>query len=425
MYYCLCGRDFSLLKKQDLVEYMASGVKPREHYRIGLEHEQFVFDLRTGKPLAYDGSPGIKQLLETLSARFGWAPVYEHGRVIALKKGGQSVTLEPAGQIELSGSPHATIAEMAGEHMAYTEELRSAGQELGVDYLQLGVHPTWGRDDMHWMPKERYQIMREYLPTRGGLGVDMMTRTSGAQINLDFESEADMVQKMRIMIALQPIMIALFANSRIVDGRDSGYVSYRAHIWSDTDPDRCGILPFVFDSDMGFERYVDYMLDVPMFLIYRDGKMINMAGQSFRRFLNGTLPENKFHQASLEDWEVHLGTAFPEVRLKKYLELRGPDSVSAPLLYALAAFWVGLVYAPDILAQAGDLIQGWTVSDHIAFRETVTVKGLDAPVPQSQQTIRDFAPSVIALAREGLQQLDGQSSGLFYLDLLQDRLAAP
>lgn len=230
-----------MLTKDDLVDYMASGCKPREKWRMGLEHEQFAFDVQTGNPLPYDGDPGIKQVLETIAARFGWQTKYEGDNLIALTKDHQSITLEPAGQIELSGAPHSTIAAMVGEHQAYSAELKAIGKDLNIDYLSIGMHPHWRREDMHWMPKERYDIMRRYLPTRGNLALDMMTRTCGAQINLDFKSEADMVAKLRVSVALQPFIIALFANSSLVEGKESGYASYRAHIWSDTDPDRSGI----------------------------------------------------------------------------------------------------------------------------------------------------------------------------------------
>lgn len=411
-----------MLTKDDLIEYMASGCKPREKWRMGLEHEQFAFDAQTGRPLPYDGEPGIKQILETIAERFDWQKKYEGNTLIALSKGQQSITLEPAGQIELSGAPHATVAAIVDEHQAYSEELGSIAKDLNIAYLSIGVHPNWSREDMHWMPKERYKIMRRYLATRGNLGLDMMTRTCGAQINLDFESERDMVNKLRVSTALQPIIIALFANSSVVEGKNSGYASYRAHIWSDTDPDRCGVLPFIFEEGMGFERYVDYMLDVPMFLLQRDGHMIDMAGKSFRDYMYGKLPESKTYPPQLSDWEDHIGTAFPEVRLKKYLELRGPDSVPAPLLYSLAAFWVGLLYDLDSLRQSQNLIADWTTNDHIRFREDVAQNGLETTIPNNQTTIRKFAPTLIELSENGLKKLKTQKDGLIYLQILKERL---
>jgi glutamate--cysteine ligase len=408
-----------VLTKDDLIAVLSSGCKPPSQWRMGLEHEQFAYNKKTGSPLPYDGQPGIKQILEFLSQERGWSGKKREGEhVIALTKGVQSITLEPAGQIELSGAPHAAIAEMVAEHQAYLEDLRHAGEALGVGFLSAGVHPHWKREDMQWMPKARYKIMRAYMPKRGNLGLDMMSRTSGAQINLDYESERDMVRKYRVTVALQPVMIALFANSRILEGKDSGYASYRAHIWEDTDPDRTGILPFIFEEGMGFERYVDYVLDVPMYFIERNGELIDMSGKSFRDFMAGTLPENKTYEATLKDWEDHLTTAFPEVRLKKYLELRGTDSVTPPLLYALAAFWVGILYSAESLEQAAALIKDWTVHDHAAFRRDVSIKGLDTSVPRTGQTIRDFAPSLIALAEKGLEGQPSQREGIAYLTSL-------
>lgn len=412
-----------MLTKNDLVKYLSSGCTPRTSWLIGLEHEQFMFDLQTDAPLAYDGNPGVKQVLEALSARSGWKPRYEGEHIIALSKGNESVTLEPAGQIELSGAPYAHLRDIIAEHGSYIEELGAIGEELEIGFLSAGLHPQWSRSDIHWMPKARYTIMNRYLPTRGTLGLDMMTRTCGAQVNLDFDSEEDMVRKFRVSMALQPLIIALFANSSVVEGQDSGFASYRAHIWEDTDPDRCGVLPFIFEEGMGFERYVDYMLDVPMFLIERNGQLVDMAGKSFREYIDGNLPENEAYTPELADWETHLSTAFPEVRLKKYLELRGADSVPPPLLYALPAFWVGLLYDVQSLTAAEDMISGWSPQDHVDFRHQVARDGLDTHVPHSSLTIRQFAPSVIALARQGLERLEGQSEGLAYLDLLAQKSA--
>lgn len=413
-----------MLKKQDLIAVLSSGCKPKAQWRMGLEHEQFPYHAGTGAPLEYDGQPGLKQILDFLHSQRGWyGQKFEAENVIALYKGDnpQSVTLEPAGQIELSGAPHKTIAEMAAEHQSYMDDLSAAGQALGAGFLSRGFPERWSREDVHWMPKARYKIMREYMPKRGSLGLDMMTRTSGAQINLDFDSEADMVLKYRVTVALQPFIIALFANSSMVEGKNSGYASYRAHIWSDTDPDRTGILPFIFEDGMGFERYVDYVLDVPMYFIERDGQLIDMSGRSFRAFMAGELPENKSHQATLKDWEDHLTTVFPEVRLKKYLELRGADSVSPPLLYALAAFWVGLLYDESALAEAYDIIKGWSIADHQNFRKAAVKDGIRALVPGTRQSIADYAPALIDIAAQGLERQPAQKDGLIYLDALRRR----
>lgn len=405
-----------MLTKDDLISVLATGCKPPSQWRIGLEHEQFSYNKKTKNALPYDGQPGIKQLLEFLSQERGWSgKVFDGENLIALSKGLQSITIEPAGQVELSGAPHVTISEMVTEHQAYLEDLKVAGEALGVGFLSVGIHPQWRREDMHWMPKARYQIMRKYMPKRGDLGIDMMSRTCGSQINLDYESESDMIRKFRVTVALQPFMIALFANSRLVEDKDSGYASYRAHIWEDTDPDRTGILPFIFEEGMGFERYVDYVLDVPMYFIKRDGKLIDMSGKSFRSFWGGSLPENERYQATLKDWEGHLTTVFPEVRLKKYLELRGTDSVNPPLLYALAAFWVGILYSADSLNQAEALIKGWTIDDHLKFRGGVSLQGMNTNVPNSAHTIKDFLPSLIMLAEKGLQTQPNQKEAITYL----------
>lgn len=409
-----------MLTKHDLIDAIASGRKPRGHWRMGLEHEQFVYNKETSMPLPYDGAPGIKQLLEFLSENRGWdGKKYEGENLIALYKGPQSITIEPAGQFELSGAPHKTIKDMVSEHQNYMQDLNAACDHLGLEYKSIGFPQNWKRNDMYWMPKARYKIMREYMPKRGNLGLDMMTRTCGSQINLDFESEMDMVRKYRVTVALQPIMTALFANSNMVDGQDSGFASYRSHIWEDTDPDRSGILPFIFEDGMSFERYVDYALDVPMYFIERDGQLIDMTGKTFRDFMNGNLPESKDHEATLKDWEDHLTTVFPEVRLKKYLELRGTDSVPAPLLYALAAFWVGLLYTEDGLSEAEELIKNWSIEDHQKFRHDVARLGINTPAPQQNQSIQNFCPIVIDIAERGLTLLkEDQGEGLQYLDML-------
>lgn len=418
-----------MLKKDDLIAVLSAGCKPKSSWRMGLEHEQFPYDLKSGAALPYDGAQtgtaGLKQILDYLHEHRGWhGQKFEGENVIALYKQGagkftQSVTLEPAGQIELSGAPHQTIADMAAEHQSYLEDLAAAGKALGAGFLSQGFPAQWRREDIHWMPKARYKIMREYMPKRGNLGLDMMTRTSGCQINLDFESEADMVRKYRITVALQPFMIGLYANSNIVEGKDSGYASFRAHIWSDTDPDRTGILPFIFEENMSFERYVDYVLDVPMYFIERDGNLIDMSGKSFRDFMNGVLPENKKYHTTIKDWEDHLTTVFPEVRLKQFLELRGTDSVEPPKLYALASFWVGILYDEAALAEAENYIKNWSIDDHETFRANAVKLGMNAPVPQhGGKTIRDLAPEVIDIAARGLKAQPEQQSGIVYLDAL-------
>ena len=385
--------------KSQLVEYMASGCAPRADWRIGTEHEKFMFDAATLRPLAYDGAPGIAGLLNGLT-RFGWTPVKERGNTIALAQDQASITLEPGGQFELSGAPLATLHDTANELRTHMDQVKTVAAEIRAGALGLGFIPQWRRDDMAWMPKGRYAVMRAYMPTKGDLGLDMMTRTSTVQVNLDFESESDMVRKFRISLALQPIATALFANSPFREGRDSGFLSLRSQVWSDTDPDRCGMLPFVFEEGFGFERYVDYLLDVPMYFVYRDGQYIDVAGRSFRDFMAGRLAELEGQLPRESDWVDHMTTAFPEVRLKKYLEMRGADSGPLDMLAALPALWVGLLYDPAAEAAAADLIADWTVAEMAALRDEVPRSGLKTPFRGG--TVGDIASQVVTIARQGL-----------------------
>ncbi|HMK66993.1 MAG TPA: glutamate--cysteine ligase, partial [Stellaceae bacterium] len=310
--------------RRQLVEYIEAGSKPPERWRIGTEHEKFVFRLSDLRRVPYEGPGGIRALLEGLR-RFGWEPVLENGNPIALSNGSYSISLEPGGQFELSGAPLETLHQTCAEVNEHLDQVRTVCHELKLGMMGLGFDPKWGRADVPWMPKGRYAIMRRYMPTKGSLGLDMMLRTCTVQVNLDFASEADMVGKFRVGLALQPVAVALFANSPFVEGRPTGFVSFRSHVWTDTDPDRCGMLPFVFEKGFGFERYVDYMLDVPMYFVYRDGRYIDVAGQSFRDFLAGKLPGLPGERPRINDWSDHLTTAFPEVRMKRILEMRGAD----------------------------------------------------------------------------------------------------
>ena len=309
--------------KVQLMEFLASGIKPVADWRIGIEHEKFCFDLETKAPLPYQGKKGIKAVLEGFQ-KFGWKGIKEQGKLIALEKDGASVTLEPAGQLELSGAPLETIHQTCDEVTFHLYQAKEIGNVLGVGFIGLGFHPTMSREEAPAMPKARYEIMRNYMPQVGALGLDMMLRTTTVQVNLDFGSEADMVKKFRVGLALQPLATALFANSPFSEGKPNGFKSYRSHIWLDTDPARTGMLPFVFEDGFGFERYVDYVLDVPMYFVYRDG-YINAAGQSFRDFMKGELGAYPGHKPKMSDWTDHLTTVFPEVRLKTYLEMRGAD----------------------------------------------------------------------------------------------------
>ena len=310
--------------RRQLIEYLEAGCKPPERWRIGTEHEKFVFRRSDLKRVPYEGPDGIRALLQGLT-RFGWTPVLEGENPIALAQGNCAISLEPGGQFELSGAPLETLHQTCGEVHEHLRQVKQVADELKIGLIGLGFDPKSRREDVSWMPKGRYAIMRRYMPTRGTLGLDMMLRTCTVQVNLDFQSEADMVRKFRVGLALQPVAVALFANSPFVEGKPSGYLSFRSHVWTDTDPDRAGMLPFVFERGFGFERYVDYMLDVPMYFVYRDGKYIDVAGQSFRDFMAKKLPGYPGEFPRMNDWSDHLTTAFPEVRLKRIIEMRGAD----------------------------------------------------------------------------------------------------
>ncbi len=394
------GGGAPIENRRQLIEYFAAGNKPRAQWRMGTEHEKFGYHTKTLKPLAYDGPDGIRAMLEGLT-RFGWEPVIEGNNPIALLRGKASITLEPGGQFELSGAPLETLHEAAAENAEHIDEVKQVAGEIGASFIGLGFAPEWRREDMHWMPKGRYKIMRDYMPKVGSLGLDMMLRTCTVQTNLDFDSEADMVKKFRVSLALQPIATALFANSPFKEGKDAGFKSYRSHIWTDTDPDRCGMLPFVFEDGFGFERYADYMLDVPMYFVYRDGKYIDASGQSFRDFLKGNLPARPGELPSINDWADHITTAFPEVRLKRYLEMRGADSGPLGALNALPALWVGLLYDQGALDAAWDLVKDWSTADHDFLRAETPKSGLATMF--RGRVLSELARDVVEIAHAGLR----------------------
>lgn len=384
-----------------LVEHLASGCRPAEQWKIGTEHEKFGFRLDDLKPVPYEGPHGIGALLDGLAERYGWTREYEGDNVIALKRDGCSITLEPGGQFELSGDLLEHLHQTCNEVNSHLAEVRSVAEPLGLGFLGLGFHPTAKREDIPWMPKGRYKIMRAHMPRVGSLGLDMMTRTCTVQVNLDFSSEADMAAKFRAGLALQPIATALFANSPFLEGRPSGYLSYRSHIWTDTDPQRTGQLPFVFEDGFGFERYVDWMLDVPMYFVRRDGRYIDAAGQSFRDFMNGKLPALPGERPTIADWDDHLTTAFPEVRLKKFLEMRGADGGPWKRLCALPAFWVGLLYDTGSLDACQQVFADWSTEDLARLREDVSRDGLRAEI--GGRSVRDVARDLLELAQNGLR----------------------
>ena len=389
-----------MTSKAQLVEYLEQGSKPKSDWLIGTEHEKFAFQLDNLQPLPYEGDIGIRAVLEGLQ-RFNWAPVKEEGKVIALKSdNGGSITLEPGGQFELSGAPLETIHQTCSEVHAHLEQVKEVCHELGAGMVGLGFNPKWRREDISWMPKGRYEIMRNYMPTRGSLGLDMMLRTCTVQVNLDFENEADMVKKFRVALALQPIATALFADSPFTEGKPNGFMSYRSHIWTDTDPDRCGVLPFVFEDGFGFERWVDYLLDIPMYFLYRGGKYLDVSGLSFHDFMAGQLPGYVGELPQLNDWVDHLTTAFPEVRMKQFLEMRGADGGPWRRLCALPALWVGLLYDTTALDAAWDLCRDWSDEERVNLRAEVPRTALKTPFRNG--TVRDLAVRMIEIAHEGL-----------------------
>jgi glutamate--cysteine ligase len=418
-------KESPISDRHELVDYLASGARPEAEWTIGTEHEKFGFRLDDLRPPTWDGPQGIEAMLRGLT-RFGWEPYEEKGKLIALTKAGASVTLEPAGQLELSGAMLENIHLTCCETMAHLREVKTVSDELGLGFLGMGFQPKWRRDEMPWMPKGRYKIMREYMPKRGNLGLDMMTRTCTVQVNLDFSSEADMVKKFRVSLALQPIATALFADSPFTEGKPNGYLSYRSHIWTDTDPDRTGMLDFVFEDGFGFERYVDYLLDVPMYFSYRGGEYLDLSGRSFRKFLRGELAELPGEKPTMKDWADHMTTAFPEVRLKKYLEMRGADGGPWNRLCALPAFWVGLLYDSTALDAAWDLVKDFSMQERHALRDGVPRHALKLPFRNG--TVRELALEALKIAGQGLARRNrlnktGASEAVFLEPLIESALA--
>lgn len=387
--------------RDQLISVFAKGEKPSERWRIGTEHEKFVYRTADHHAPSYDEPGGIRDLLAGLAADYDWQPIYEGEHVIALGGSDGTISLEPAGQLELSGAPLENLHETCAETGRHLMQVKAVGDRLGLGFLGLGMWPDKTRAELPIMPKGRYGIMLKHMPRVGTLGLDMMLRTCTIQTNLDYQSEADMVQKFRVSLALQPLGTALFANSPFTEGKPNGMLSYRSHIWSDTDPARTGMLPFVFEDGFGYERYADYALDVPMYFVYRDGKYIDAAGQSFRDFLEGRLPALPGEKPTIADWNDHLSTAFPEVRLKSFLEMRGADGGPWGRICALPAFWVGLLYDQGALDAAWDLVKGWSMDERQVLRDSVPKLGLAAPVPGGR-TLNDIAGQVLDIARSGL-----------------------
>jgi glutamate--cysteine ligase len=414
-------------RRDELVEWIAQGVKPKSQFRIGTEHEKFGFTLQNHQPVPYEGRRGIRTLLEGMQHLLGWQPIMEGENVIGLfdVTGGGAISLEPGGQFELSGAQLQTVHQTSSELMAHLAQVREVALPLRIGFLGIGMTPSWNRSAMPRMPKGRYKIMTAYMPKVGTLGLDMMYRTCTVQTNLDFSSEADMVKKLRVSLALQPVATALFANSPFTEGKPNGFLSYRAEIWRDTDPNRTGMLPWAFEPGMGFERWVDYALDVPMYFVKHGDEYVDVSGQSFRDLMAGKLAGMPGARATISDWSNHISTIFPEVRLKRYLEMRGADSGPTRNLLALPAFWVGILYDDVSLDAAWDLVKGWSAADRQQLRDTVPKAGLAAAV--RGRTVSEIAVDMLKFARAGLtrrKHLDASGRDeTRYLEILEERLA--
>jgi glutamate--cysteine ligase len=403
------AKDERPLVFEDLAAYLAKGCKPKDAWRVGAEHEKFGFRLKSYQRPPYEGPDGIQALLQGLM-RFGWTGVYEGPTLIGLERAGASVSLEPGGQFELSGAPLPTIHDICAETGRHLEEVKAVADELGVGFLGLGFSPLWSRAETPVMPKGRYDIMRAYMPKVGGLGLDMMLRTCTIQANLDFASEEDMVAKFRTSLALQPLGTALFANSPFTEGKPNGFLSARANVWTDTDPDRTGMLDFVFEDGFGFDAYARYALQVPMYFVKRGDRYIDVSGRSFEAFMKGELSELPGERPKLKDWADHLTTLFPEVRLKTYLEMRGSDGGPWSRICALPALWTGVLYDDDALAAAWDLCKDWTSEDRAKLRVDAARTGLKGEV--AGRPIQEVAKELVNIARHGLRRRARFSGGL-------------
>jgi glutamate--cysteine ligase len=390
--------------RDELVAWFEQGCKPKSQFRIGTEHEKFAFTIDGRRPVPYQGRRGIRALLEGMQHLLGWEPIMEGPNIIGLADvtGGGAISLEPGGQFELSGAPLETVHQTRAEIAAHLAQIREVAQPLGINFISLGMTPDWTRADMPMMPKGRYRIMTAYMPKVGTLGLDMMYRTCTVQTNLDFASEADMVRKLRVSLALQPVGTALFANSPFTEGKPNGFLSFRSEIWRDTDNQRAGTLPWAFEPGMGFERWVDYALDVPMYFVKRGDQYVDVAGQSFRDLMEGKLPGLPGERATISDWANHVSTIFPEVRLKRYLEMRGSDAGQWRRLPALPALWVGLLYDDACLDAAWDIVKDWTAAERLTLRDEVPRLGLAASI--RGRSLLDLTTQCLAIAREGLKR---------------------
>ena len=416
----IAGRD-------ELVAWLAAGIRPKSQFRLGTEHEKFAFTSEDRRPVPYEGRRSIRSLLEGMQHLLGWEPITEDGNIIGLLDvtAGGAISLEPGGQFELSGAPVESVHQASAELMAHRAQVKEVARPLGIGFLGIGMTPAWSRADMPMMPKGRYRIMTAYMPKVGTLGLDMMYRTCTVQTNLDFSSEEDMVRKLRVSVALQPVATAMFASSPFTEGKPNGFLSFRSEIWRHTDPARTGMLPWAFEPGMGFERWVDYALDVPMYFIKRGDRYIDVSGQSFRDLMAGKLPGLPGARATISDWANHLSTIFPEVRLKRYLEMRGADSGPWQWLPALPAYWVGLLYDEDSLTVAWDLVKHWSAEDRQRLRDEVARLGFKATI--GGRSVLELAAATLAMSERGLRRrgrLDGNGRDeTRYLRPLQEFVA--
>ncbi len=401
------------MKKEDLLSFFTDGCKEKKKWMIGTEHEKFGFKTKDLKPIKFEE---IEKIFLKLSKRFNWKRIYEDKKLIALARGNASITLEPGGQIELSGAPLSNLFDTCKEVNLHQNELSEVSEEMEIDFMGMGVLPKWKREQLNFIPKERYKIMSGYMPKVGRKGLDMMLRTSTIQANFDYSSEEDMIKKFRVSQSLQPIIIALYANSPFIDGKLTNYLSYRSHIWTQTDNNRCGLLSFVYDDSFCFERYIDYLLDVPMYFVIRDNKYIDLTGFSFRDFMKEKIKKEIELIPNFSDWKLHITTVFPEVRLKNFLELRAADGGPWSRVCALPAFWTGILYDDEVLDDVWNLIKHWKFSQITEFYENVRLGGLGSITPDSE-SLRVFCDKIIKLSSMGLEkrniEFDGKNESFF------------
>lgn len=413
--------DARIGSEAELVQWFAAGEKPRDQWRVGTEHEKIGLRSDDLRPVPYEGERGIAAVLAAIARQDAWSEVREGGNVIALVKDGASITLEPGGQLELSGAPLRTIHETCDEFHRHLEVVRTVSESLGIVWLSLGMNPLYPVEEAPTMPKARYEIMRGYLPSRGELALEMMHLTATVQANFDYASEADMVAKLRMALSVTPIVSAIFANSSLSERKDNGFVSRRLHIWRHTDPDRCGVLPFAFEPGFGYERYARWALDVPMFFVVRDGRYLGAHGIPFREFLERGLDGE---HATLSDWETHLTTLFPEVRLKRVLEVRGADAVPPDLICALPALWKGIFYDDEALGAAAELLPDTRAEAREAALDAVARRGLAAEI--AGRSALELARELVEIAAAGLGRIghggrvDADERG--YLDPILNQL---